>query len=600
MDMAMFGGGDGDAVFFQLLSAIGPQQLASMLPGDRAVLSTRPLARQFALPPCDQAIAAYIQRHNAEWDKAQAKAKQDSGETAAEAVDAESQGVSQFGQSQRIKGQPAKVILILSRTQGMGSIVGNGELSCDLVLYDPAGVELARDRANLGSFFDTDEMQELMVSATGKPKATTDPQLELSPEAKQFSKYLHAMQTAAGPNGGNVASDTLVAFKDRLMHPEVFVAYPADVIRAYAKAKNLQLVASLPDAFAAWLITLMMSSTTTASVEKKLTHDTSLVVDSSDGWLTVAPGDFRSEPMDRGDLGKILVSLSGEKNPSIDLLAAAALAGLGDPSHGMLPEFWLMLASPSLATVYTQDWDMLRLYGALSVEQRAVLMNTKRLPLAALDEPQKALVDRMIYGASSGFMFFSNDAPLHVDSKREDNSILGAADTMFSDAMAEYGVDGEASKDYRGEPTEAAPNGLPQGAAITLKISSAQVLEPDLKVKSNATVQIYNQPMGVEQLAGIVAMKESPQFAQMSNYFPKFDHVLIGAKRSLHFRIYVSADSFKAATLSDCAFPPGETYALNGLPAALQKKFDAALKQMRDAYKDAGNSGADGGGVPPR
>ena len=601
IDMSMMMGARGDAVFYQLLSAIGPRQLAGMLPGDRAVLSTKPMGRQYSLPPCDEAIAAYIARRNKEADKAAAKTNNgtEDGDVAASAT-----GFNPFGPAQPVKGRPAKVILILTRTEGIGAIIGNGELSCELVLYDAAGKELSRDSANLGSFFDSDEMQELMATSTGKATPTTDPQLEVSPATKQFTKYLRSMQMGAGQNpSGGMSADLQKQMRDRLMHPEAFdpVAYPADLLAAYAKAKNLQLVASLPDSFGVWLISLMMSSTTSARVEKKLSNDTGLVIDVADGWLTIAPGDFRSEPMNRVDLANILASLSGETNPSIDQLAAAALAGLGDPDHGMLPELWMALASPGLATLFAEDWDMLRVYGALSADQKAVLSSAKRLSVTALTEPQKAQLERMIYGASSGISFFTGEAPLHVEAKRDEGSILGAADSMFSDALEQYGVDGESSKDYRGEPTEVAPNGLPAGAAITLKMGSSQVLEPEIKDKSTTAATAYNQPMGVEQLAGMVAMKDSPQFAQMSSYLPAFNRVKIGTKRSLHFRIYVSADSFKVSTLSDCAFPPGESYALNNLPGALQKKFDEALKQLRAAYGNMGNTVVgQGGAAPPR
>ncbi|MHB8636294.1 MAG: hypothetical protein ACYC96_07460 [Fimbriimonadaceae bacterium] len=593
-------GSSGDPVFFKLLSAIGPQQLASMLPGDRAVLSTRPLARQFALPDCTDILAQYVHRRNTEAAQAEAKMKQDANGDTGD-VTSRSDGAP-FGPVQRINGRVDKALLILNRTQGMGAFMGNGELTGDLVLYDGAGKELGRDHASVGSFFDRAEMQEMMTQASGKATPTPDAKLELSADTKKFSQYLHVMQADNGINGkGGMTAALRSEMTDRFMHPEVHdpLAYPADLIRAYAKSKNLQVVASVPDSFAVWLISLMMTSTTAASIESKLAHDTSLVVDNADGWLTVSPGDFRSEPMDRTDLRNILVSLSRDRDPSIELLAAAAVAGFGDPTHGMLPEMWLALIRPSLATLFTEDWDMLRFYGTLSADQRGRLLASKRLAMIALTEPQKTLLDHMIYGGSSSFSFSSSDAPLHVDVKRDQGSVLGEANSMFSDELQQYGVDGESSQDYRGEPTEAAPNGLPAGAMITLNISSVQVLEPDVKTRASTTAAYYNQPMGIDQLASMVAMRESPQFAQMSSYIPVFDHVKVGTKRSLHFRIYVSAESFKASTLSDCSFPEGASYALNALPGPLQKKFDDVLKQMREAYKDAPADGGDDGPPAP-
>ncbi|HLK14672.1 MAG TPA: hypothetical protein VKT78_07690, partial [Fimbriimonadaceae bacterium] len=108
------------------------------------------------------------------------------------------------------------------------------------------------------------------------------------------------------------------------------------------------------------------------------------------------------------------------------------------------------------------------------------------------------------------------------------------------------------------------------------------------------------QPMGVEQLAAMVAMRDSPQAAEMPSSFPVIDRVRVGTKRNMHFRIYVSPDSFKAASLSDCSFPPDAVYSLNNLPGDLQKKFNDSLKQMRDAYRQAGVDGGPDKGAPPR
>ena len=612
-DVGMMFGTHGDAVFYQLLSAIGPQQLANLLTGERAVLSTKPLARQFPLNGSEEIISAYIQRHNAEADKLAEKVKQqmdqaggdESGVTSTTVTDEMSTGFSPFGATQRINGRAEKALLILTRQQGMVAIFGSGELSAELVLYDAAGKEVGRDRASLGSYFDADEMEELMAAGMGKAKPTTETPLELSPESKLFAKHLREMQMNAGQNSPKgMTAEEQKQFTEKLMHPELFdpIAYPADLLAAYAKAKNLQIVASLPDTFSSWLISLMLGAPTTSSIEKKLANDTGLVVDNSEGWLAISPGEFRVEPMNRVDLASIMATFSGRKDPTIDQLAAAALAGLGDPEHGMLSELWVILAAPSLATMFGEDWDMLRFYGALTPEQRTALFASKRLSIGALDGGQQALLERMIYGASSGmFSFFGGEAPLKVEQKRDQGSLLDGADAIFNDTMEMYGLDGESPHDYRGEPTEVAPNGLPSGTAITLKVSNVQVLEPEIKGKNaGPAAEAYSQPMGIEQIAGMVAMRDSPQFSQMSANFPTFDHVKIGSKRNLHFRIYVSPESFKSSSLSDCSFPPGQTYSLNNLPGDLQKKYNDALKQMRDAYKNAPPDGVDGKAVPPR
>lgn len=584
-------GNQGDPVFFQLLSAIGAQQLASLLPGDRAVLSSRPTPKQYPLPNCDEIITAYVRRVNADIDKAAANGGSDDG-------DDEGGPPVQMPWAtgnKKITRPPAKVDLVLSRTEGLMSMIGGGGVSADLVLYDAAGKEIHRDHANVGSF-DAGELAEMMTGAQHATTSQPEAPLQLSDETKQFVKLVNSMNQPGKKTMTEEARRTIV---DHLMHPDLFepLAYPADLLQAYAKAKDLQLVASLPDAFSAWLMLLMGASTTPKSVEHRLDVDTDLVTDRTAGWLTISPGNPSSEPISRADLAKIVAGLYHQKNPSIDLLAEAALAGLGDPEHGMLPEFWLALVDPSQAMLMAQDWPMLRLYGTLSSDQRSYLAAGRPLQLSNMSDNQRAMVERMVYGADSGLQMFGNDAPLRVEAKR-DNSVLGGAEDMFSDTLADFGYDGQSPNDYRGEPTEAAPNGLPGATTIRLKVTTSQVLQIEPKGKDVDSMPYYNQPMQVEQIASFVAMRDSPQFSQMSAYFPTFDHVRLGTQRHLHFRIYVSDESFKSSTLSDASFPENSSYSLSALPGDLQTKFDKTLKEMREAYRNAG-SGDDGGAAPP-
>lgn len=596
----MFGAHGGDPIFYQLLSTIGPQQLASMLPGDRAVLSSRPTARQYSLPSSDQAVSEFVARHNAEVDKMAADAKKAGADGEVADAAPEMGMFRDRNGNQRIASPPSKVNLILSRAQGFGALIGGGELNAELVLYDAAGKELTSDRAGLGGLFDMEDMQAMQDEATGKATKPSGAPIELSKETQDFVKYLRSMQMGMGgaPKMDSALRDKVRA---KALRPDLYdpMAYPADLLQGFAKQKNLQLVASLPDTFASWLLNLMMSTTTAESLDRRMKKDTSLVVTNADGWLVIAPGDFQSEPIDRANLTKIVNTLANDKTPSIDTFAGVALAGMGEPAHGMLPELCVMIVSPSLSMLFMQDWDMLRFFGSLSPDQRTSLGNSNRLSIAALTEPQKSFLDRMVYGAGQPTEMFGSDGPLRVEVKKPAGSVLGAADEMFNQALAEYGMEGEDPHDYRSEPTEVAPNGLTSAAAVTLKLTTSQVFMPILKTKEPQVPTMFDNAMPIEQLASMVAMRDSPNFAQMSAMMPTFDQVKVGTQRKLHFRIYVSGEAFRSTTLTDSSFPSDAHYALNALPGDLQKKYDTALKQMRDAYKDAGTAGGDGGAAPP-
>ena len=617
---AMFGQG-GDEVFYHLLSAIGPQQLATLDTGDRAVLSTRPTAKQFQLPDSGDWLSAFIARKNS----AAAKAKERAAARAAkngDGGDGGDEGGDEGGPDEEMAGSgfvtgfpggnksidkpPAKSILVLERNSGPLAFFGGQDITAELVLFDDKGNILARDRGGVGN--DSEELELIMAESQGKKKPVTDEKpIELSPESKLFNLYMRSMGGSPDGKATKISEEQKTKALEQISHPETYdpLAYPADLLVGLGKAKHEQVVACLPDAFSSWLIMMFMGQETASGVEKKLSKDQNLVMDNTNGWITISPNSFRYEPINRADLKKLCDLMKATKNPSIEQLATVSRSGIGEAGRGVLTQLWLAVVDMGVG--FDQNWAMLRLYSSFSPEQRQSLSQNKRLTFNSLTADQQETLGKMIYGASDGMSFFSFAGRLSVENKPDQNSLLGPAESAIESSFEEYGADGMPPNDYRSEPTEAAPSGLPAGTAITFRESSTQVLTivKDPRHKSDTNEGYYNQTMGVEQIASMVAMNERPQDAESMAMMPKFDHVKVGTKRTLHFRIYVSPESFLPCEISECSFPEGSTYALNALPGDLQKKFDEQLKMMREAYKNSGSEGGPpdtggGGAAPPR
>jgi hypothetical protein len=596
----MFGGTD-DPIFYQFLVGVGANALATISDSSRVVFSTRPTAKQIAIPTdMSQPLMEFVQRHNKAIADQQAAMKAQ-GNTDDEDTDMPTM----FGMqpNRLIKSPPAKANFIVSHG-GMFSMLSSDGLSIELVIYDAKGKELARETTEVAqSIFgmSEDEFTEAAQSLSSPNKKST-PQsterpVELSTDTQRFVKGLMSGMGGMGNGPGSAMSPAVrKEIHDRMLTPNLVdpLSYPAELLVATAKARNLELVASLPDSFFSWLISLFMGNSTPTAILKRLDGDANLAVDKPAGWIIVAPTHFEKEPISRDDLGAICKAFDGKSDYSLDDLLALAHHGFGATAATWGMQLWVTLLSPGLMTIsFMEDWDMLRLYDALSDAQKSELQKNGRIAVASFDDHARELADRLVYGSGGGVMQLMG-SKLMIDQPKQTDPLLGDVGGDVENIMSEYGMDGVDPNDYRSEPTEVAPNGIPNQAFFTLQLSGESVIRPAVKTGDGLSAMSFmQQAMPVEQMASMMAsyeqMKNAPAdqgggYAQ--SMFEALKNVQVGTQSHMHFRIYAGRDSFRSGQVVTSSFPGTETYTLHNLPPDLQKKFDKALKQAEAMMKD--------------
>jgi hypothetical protein len=601
MEGGMFAEND-DPIFYQFLVSVGANALATLPDSGRVVFSTRPTAKQIAIPSdMSQQLMEYVQRHN----KA---VKEDQAKMIGQPIpdDGDAGMVTEFGMlpNRIIKSPPSKADFIVSRATMFSMLSGDG-LSISVVLYDAKGKELAREMTQIAqSFFgmSPDELAAADQGAADPSKKSTPPSaekpLELSTDTQRFIKGLMSA-TGGGPDGPGSAMTPAVRkeIHDRMLTPNMFdpLSYPGELLVATAKARNLELVASLPDSFSSWLMSLMMGTATPTAILKRLDGDSNLAVGKPTGWLVISPTHFESEPMSRDELGVMCRAYDGKSEFSLDDLLALARHGFGTSGASGGMQLWITLLNIQLMSLaFTEDWDMIRLYDALSDTQKSELQKNGRVLVANFDDRARDLADRLVYGSGGGFMD-SMGSQLMIDPPKQTDPLLGDIGGDVENIMSDYGMDGVNPNDYRSEPTEVAPNGIPNQAFFTLQVSGQMVIRPAIK-PGNAlgSMPFMQEALPVEQVAQMIAsferLKDAPSdqggsYAQLIR--DSYKDVQVGTLTHLHFRIYAGRDSFRSGDVITSAFPGSMMYTLHTLPPDLQKKFDKATKESEDTRKDA-------------
>jgi hypothetical protein len=590
-----------DPIFYQFLMGVGADALATLSDSSRVVFSTRPTAKQLAIPTdMSQPLKGFVRRHNKAISDQQATRK---AQGIPDNDDAEMPNMFGMQANKLIKSPPAKADFIVSRKSMLTMLSGDG-LSVELVIYDAKGGELARETTQFAQTFfgmSEDEMADLPQNGDGANQESTTTSAEtpvaLSADTQRFVKGLTSGLGGMGSGPESAMSPAVrKEIHDRMLTPNLVdpLSYTAELLVATAKARNLELVASLPDSFFAWFVSLFMGNVTPTAILKRLDGDANLAVDKPTGWLIVSPTHFETEPMSRDDLAVMCKTFDGKRDFNLDDLLALARHGFGATGITSGMQLWVTLLSPGLMTLaLLEDWDMLRLYDALSDAQKSELQKNNRISVATFGDRARELADRIVYGSGGGIMAFIG-SKLMVDQAKQTDPLLGDVGGDVENIMSYYGMDGVDPNDYRSEPTEVAPNGIPNQAFFTLQVSGQTVIRPAIKPgDALGSMPSMQAALPVEQVAQMIA-----SFERMKNASPdqggsyaqsmsdSYKNVQVGTLTQLHFRIYAGRDSFRTGEVITPAFPGSETYTLHNLPPDLQKKFDKALKQAEKVMSD--------------
>jgi hypothetical protein len=534
---AMMGGsGAGGKAIIDMLARIDPSLIAGLDKDGRLVFATNPTRMQRPLQIDSASITQLIQDHNREAEAAK-KMESDAPKTPEQEQAEEWAAKFMPGMMHRrepITAAPAKILLVITR---VGLLMGT---SATLRLFDAKGqvVFEATQPIPLGDDMISEMTSgEVSIDASGqvveKPKSdpTDDgPEIKLSPIAQEMST-MFARYYGQGADEPKLSPEVA----ERLRHPEKWDPLSYDVsesILAVAENKNLNVVANVPDGLAGNFVTMFTGSKkrTIGSFFKQLQDGSETVATVADGWLIVrpaAPPEARRMRVSRAALATLITASAGKEVPALDDLAAYALEAEDPQSTPIVLPYIANFAANALqgGMMGMLNWDMLRLYGTLGAPQRQSLTAGGKIAFSALAPNQTEIVRRMAFGAS---------ANLHVDrptkKPKDEEDVWGSLMPFMQMGQSE---------DFRDEPTEVMPNGLPNDGYLDLKAS------PDSFVlvvgQKGATVKQYGA-MGSDELAMLKYFSEDPNFQQFSSQIPRFERFRLGERTTLDFKFHLAPD----------------------------------------------------------
>lgn len=570
--MGMFGG---SKAVVDLLARVDPALIAGMEKDARLVFGTNPTRMQRPLTIDPAMVTKMVEEHNKAaqaWKEAEAN----------RVVTAEEEQMMKWAERftpwlrrrDPITTPPAKALFVITRD---GSFMGG--TSASLRLFDAKGQVIleSTQQIPLGEGFDWMTLAEIeMDDPEGVKKevkqepADDSPPIKLSPVAEEMATMFSRFY---GPGADEPQVSKELA--ERLARPDQYDPLSFDVsesLLAVAEHKKLNLVANVPDTKTGGFMSMMISGDKPQTVNgflKKLQDEKDTTVAMEDGWLVVRPSkpaQSRKERVDRVALARFIAACVGKEVPSLDDLAAYAAVAE--------PPMVTPLVSPYIANYAASvfqggfmgmlSWDMLRFYGTMSASQRQVLASGGRLNFGSLSPVQRALVDKMTFGASARLKVDREGAPTEDD------------DPWFMFAFMQMGSGGT---DFRDEPTEVMPNGLPSSGFLEMK-----ALEDHFVVvvgDKGGNVRQYGS-LGADELAMLKFFMQDENMQQVAAQMPKFDKFRLGSRTSMEFKFHLAPGIRVEHTLRDDRLgKDAPVVGEGGFPAAFKAQIDKRIQAFK-------------------
>ncbi len=240
---------------------------------------------------------------------------------------------------------------------------------------------------------------------------------------------------------------------------------------------------------------------------------------------------------------------------------------------------YLMLFAPNAmqqGMMGMADWNALRLYGTLGIAQRQTLADRGRLALSTFAPNQQALLNRMLFGSQS-------------DLRIQDPNAKPKEEMGFLEMIRGF-IPGGASNDYRQEPTEIMPNGLPPQGFLTGSLAK----EPVGKADGVDPMMMFGA-LGADELAMLRFFKEDPKMGLMAGMMPTVDRLRLGERTNIELKIFVAEDVALERQLQDNRIDANSpVVSMDNLPAEFRARIDKRL----EAFKKSPFPGFPGGMAP--
>ncbi|MDR3690751.1 MAG: hypothetical protein P4L46_15345 [Fimbriimonas sp.] len=555
-----------------LLVGLDPSVLARMNPGDRLVFSSNPTQTQRTMgPDASEIINGFIMKHNEEVAKLPAGADSEMDSSGMDPQQLESMKRMMKMRTSKI-GVVAKALLIVRKSQGFG--MAN---EVEMRLYDSKGgvIFSADSGLNLGSspngMFTTDTSSGTDDAGPQKPK--TPPTGKTPVEYSDDSKALNAAFKGVG--SGNFKLNLSPELRRKMYAPDKFDPLSfdqTDNILAVAKAAGKPLVANISDEWGSGDFEIGPSSanSTVESVMADLeSAKTEREVKDSDFEVVMPaePVHSRAIRLNRSALANLLHAAELKGVPSLDDQVEFATQ-TSDESSGTVAIAYIVMFVPGGlmdAISGNSNRPMLRFYGHLPPEARATLAQGGKLAFANLTPGQRDELDRMTYGA---------DAKLMVDDGQHPYDPNQPVWMQFLSTQM-------TSQDYREEPTEIAPNGVPPAGYVELHVTKESFASPQ---GIDSPVMGMLGMLGPDEMAMFTMMKDQKGSGseQLDAILPTLGKLKIGDRSVMHFTFHVANQVVVHQLLRDQRFPDNAlVVSANTLPSDFQKQIAARVEALK-------------------
>jgi len=550
----------------RFVAATGAPTLANINEGGRAVFSSAPTRMQRAMVPGSAAIiASLIRDQNVMIAAEQAAQKAAPPKNEEDTVPVSSEPIE----------NPSKVLFIVSRSRGSES------LSVTLRLYDATGGVIAEQADGVNAVVEspTTEVKDI-------PNAKE--KIVLNPESQALVSLIGSFSNFGMDMGKN---PVLFKAMERPTEFDPLRLLVSDGAIAVGKAYGKPVVASLPDNTMQFFDGGPSLDLTVGSFIKNM-GKAEVVMSTNDNWVTLKPSDpakARRERVDRFALEK-LTQPSDRLLPTLDDLASFLSSTPSLSTEFGISTLYLAFRVPGAMMYFAGSagmGDTLRFYGTLSIGQRQALNQGGKVAFATMSPAQRDLVNMMVYGADGRLLIEDPDV------KEKPSGLSGLMEDM-EDSMPFMGFAGgysQSTGDYRSEPTEAFPSGLPGDGFLEVESKTQEAILGE----ATDLFSVMMGSMSASQLGAWSGMGAGFVGQGMPDPFGPNTKYRFGSKSVFKFNFRLSPLASVKGALQEQNFSRASVpvpYAQ--LAEAFRKKVEEAKAKMKEQMSEMG-----GGDEPP-
>jgi len=537
-----------------LLKEIDPSVLAQMGLEDREVFSTAPTRMQHGLGgDATEIVNTFVQEHNEQLASLPNQLEPDT--TGMDPKEIEALRAMQRQRTAKVS--DVSKAIVVARYRGFSE---NAAFSLNLRLYDSKGTTVYTSSAIIRG------------AVPGGQVGSASPDSEKQSEAKstpiEYSDDSKALMAANKGLDGTYKYAFSPELRRKLFLPKKYDPLSfttTDEILAFAKSKGKPLVADIPDDYGGFSDD---EPTNVEAVNLRVEHADGIAAIPDDSFTVIKPATptlSREVRADRFALSALMHAVEEKGVPSLDDYSTFAVAS-PNPWRNFTTAFITSLIPGGLMQGFSQspNWNMLRFYGHLSSEARSHLTGGSKLPFSQLSSAQRSELDQMTFGSFS---------QLAIDDPQR----------QVADSVPDWGNGSTAVNDYRNEPTEVAPTGLPAAGYLELAVRKESFASPQEINGGSRAMGV----LGPEEMATLKASRDSREGQESPALFPSMNNLKIGENLVLNFTFHIAPQVVIKQRLNDHHFPNNPTIVSEtNLPADFQKQIADRL----EIIKKYGNS----------